>query len=210
MTDKVKELIKSKPYIIPDILLKNYHQLNITEKELIILVYLINSDLTFNPKLIASDLNIDLKKLMEAISKLIEKDILKIDSINTNIKEECFNLDALYNKLTFIVINDEIQEVKSNLFVAFEKEFGRTLSPLDYEIICDWQTEFSDELILAALKEAVFNGVNNLRYIDKIIRDWHKKGINNHQDVLTERKKFQEKKTDKKLFDYDWLNERDN
>lgn len=210
MTDKVKELIKSKPYVIPDILLKNYHKLNITEKELIILIYLINSDLTFNPKLIANDLNIDLKELMEIISKLIEKDILKIDSINTKIKEECFNLDTLYNKLTFIIVNDEIKEVKSNLFVAFEKEFGRTLSPLDYEIICDWQTEFSDELILSALKEAVFNGVNNLRYIDKIIRDWHKKGINNQQDVLNERKKFQEKKTDKKLFDYDWLNERDN
>ena len=57
------------------------------------------------------------------------------------------------------------------------------------------------------LKEAVFNGVNNLRYIDKIIREWSKKGIKTEEDVINDRKKFQTKKSNKELFDYDWLNE---
>ena len=80
---------------------------------------------------------------------------------------------------------------------------------MDYEIIASWQKEFNDELILAALKEAVFNGVTNLRYIDKIIRDWHKNGIKTEKDILNHKKKYQEKKSNKKLFDYDWLNEQD-
>ena len=210
MINKVNDLIKSKPYMVPSILLNNYKKMNLTDIELIILIYLINTDSTFNPKLMALNLGLSLKDLMDNITKLIEKDIIKIDIINNKLKEEHINLDSLYNKLSFIVVNDEIKEEKNNLFVAFEKEFGRTLSPLDYEIISDWQTEFTEELILLALKEAVFNGVNNLRYVDKIIRDWNKKGIKTEQDILNEKKKFQEKKSSKQLFDYDWLNERDN
>ena len=81
---------------------------------------------------------------------------------------------------------------------------------MDYEIISDWQKDFDDKLILLALKEAVFNNVTNLRYIDKIIRDWSKKGIKTEEDIINDRKKFESKKSNKKLFDYDWLNERDN
>ena len=80
---------------------------------------------------------------------------------------------------------------------------------MDYEIITDWQKNYNDEIILLALKEAVFNGVNNLRYIDKILIDWNKKGIKNEQDIVNDRKSFQSKKQNKKLFDYDWLNEQD-
>ena len=59
-----------------------------------------------------------------------------------------------------------------------------------------------------ALKEAVFNGVSNLRYIDKILYEWKKKGLNSKEDVENNRLQFQQKKVEKKeLFDYDWLNE---
>jgi len=213
MLDKVTNLIEQKPYFVPALLLNNYRKLNITDSELIVLIYLVNNSSVFNPKQIAITIDIEYKELMGIITSLMEKDIIKIDVINNKIKEEHINLNSLYNKLSFIIINDEIKEERKNLFVAFEKEFGRTLSPLDYEIISDWQTEFTDELILLALKEAVFNGVTNLRYVDRIIREWHKKGIKNEQDVINNKKKFQANKTkkiDTPLFDYDWLNERNN
>ena len=145
---------------------------------------------------------------MSLITSLTDKGIIKIDVINKKVREEIFNLDELYNKLAFLIINGK-ETKSSNIFDVFEKEFGRTLSPMDYEIISDWQKDFDDNLILLALKEAVFNNVNNLRYIDKIIRDWSKKGIKTEQDVINDRKKFESKKSNKKLFDYDWLNERD-
>lgn len=210
MLGKVVELIKSEPFYIPNILLKNYRKLNITDSEIVVLIYLLNSDSSFNPKQIAKDLNFELNETMELINSLVEKGLIKIDIINKKVREEVINLDELYKKLSFLIINGEEEEVKNNIYDKFEKEFGRTLSPMDYEIISTWQKDFNDELILLALKEAVFNGVNNLRYIDKIIHDWHKKGIKTEQDVINERKNYKNKKSNKKLFDYDWLNERDN
>ncbi len=209
MLGKVIDLIRNEPFYIPNILLKNYRKLNITDSELIVLVYLINTDISFNPKQIAKDLNFDLSEIMNIITSLTEKGILKIDIINKKVREEVINLEELYKKLGFIVVNDEIKENSNNIFDIFEKEFGRTLSPIDYEIITDWQKNYNDEIILLALKEAVFNGVNNLRYIDKILIDWNKKGIKNEQDIINDRKSFQSKKQNKKLFDYDWLNEQD-
>ena len=208
MLDKVIKLLKTKPFYIPEILIKNYRKLNISDSELILLIYLINTTDVFNPKQIAKDLNFKLNEVMEIFNSLIEKNIIKIDIINKSVREEIINLDELYNKLAFVIVNDKTKE-SSNLFDVFEKEFGRTLSPMDYEIITDWQKDFDDKLILLALKEAVFNNVTNLRYIDKIIRDWSKKGIKTEQDVINDRKKFESKKSNKKLFDYDWLNERD-
>lgn len=208
MLDKVIKLLKTKPFYIPEILIKNYRKLNISDSELILLIYLINTTDVFNPKQIAKDLNFKLNDVMEMFNSLIEKNIIKIDIINKSVREEIINLDELYNKLAFIIANDKTKE-SSNLFDIFEKEFGRTLSPMDYEIITDWQKDFDDKLILLALKEAVFNNVTNLRYIDKIIRDWSKKGIKSKEDIIKDKKIYESKKSNKKLFDYDWLNERD-
>ncbi len=210
MLEKFVEILKKEPFYVPNILLKNYRKLDITDSELIVLIYLLNSDSCFNPKQIVKDLNFKLDEVMNIINSLVEKNVLKIDVVNKKIREEIINLDELYKKLAFIIINNETKNQTTNIFDAFEKEFGRTLSPMDYQIISEWQKDFSDELILLALKEAVFNGVNNLRYIDKIIHDWHKKGIKTEQDIINDRQKFQNKKANKELFDYDWLNERDN
>lgn len=193
MLDKVIKLLKTKPFYIPEILIKNYRKLNISDSELILLIYLINTTDVFNPKQIAKDLNFKLNDVMEMFNSLIEKNIIKIDIINKSVREEIINLDELYNKLAFIIANDKTKE-SSNLFDIFEKEFGRTLSPMDYEIITDWQKDFDDKLILLALKEAVFNNVTNLRYIDKIIRDWSKKGIKSKEDIIKDKKIYESKK----------------
>jgi len=210
MLEKVVNLMKYQTFNVPFMLLQNYRNLNITDSELILLIYLINCKECFNPKQISKDLGFDLNELMELVNSLTEKGFIKIELVNKRVREEIINLDELYNKLGFIIINDEQEETDSSIFTVFEKEFGRTLSPLDYEIIKDWLTEFDEQLILLALKEAVFNGVNNLRYIDKIIREWNKKGIKTEEDVINDRKKFQTKKSNKELFDYDWLNEGNN
>ena len=79
---------------------------------------------------------------------------------------------------------------------------------MEYEIINSWKDNgYTDELITLALKEATYNGVSSLRYIDKIIYEWGKKGIKTKEDVEKNRKQFKsESKEKKELFDYDWLN----
>ena len=53
---------------------------------------------------------------------------------------------------------------------VFQDEFHRILTPMEKEIINDWAKEYSEETIIGALKDAVFNGVSNLRYINKILK----------------------------------------
>ncbi|MEI3499802.1 MAG: DnaD domain protein [Bacilli bacterium] len=80
---------------------------------------------------------------------------------------------------------------------------------MEYEIINGWlDVPFKEELIISALKEATYNGVSNLRYIDKILYEWKKKGINSKEDIEKNRNDFQNRKVESKpLFDYDWLND---
>ena len=120
---------------------------------------------------------------------------------------EIINMDSLYEKLAFSLTEVE-DKTDTNLYSTFETEFGRTLSPMEYEIINSWKdSNHPDDLIILALKEATYNGVSNLRYIDKIIYEWDKKGIRTKEDVEKNRKQFKsESNTKKELFDYDWLN----
>lgn len=211
MMEKIEHLLKDGCYTVPKLLINNLKLLNITEKQAILLIYLLNDDNIFNPKKISQSLNWNLNEVLEEINELSNKGILNIEMVKrNNIHEEYINVDSLYSKLAFLIVNDnEKEEDNSNLFDSFEKEFGRTLSPMEYEIINSWKdSDMSDELIYCALKEAIFNGVTNLRYIDKILFEWKKKGYNSKDDVERERNSFKKKeRPNKEVFEYDWLNE---
>ena len=212
MMEKVINLLKDNNLFIPKTLFLRHNALNITVEELMILIYLLNEhNLVYNPKKISSDLNIDMSDVLERVNNLVSKDIAMIEVKKIgNIHEEYISLDNLYKKIAFLIVNDEETiETSTNIFDSFEREFGRTLSPIEYQLINAWKdNNFSDELILLALKEAIFNGVSNLRYIDRILFEWKKKGLKNKNDIEKERSSFQNKKTEKKeLFNYDWLND---
>lgn len=217
MMEKVINLIKNGNISLPKLLLLNYKDLKLTEQELILVIYLLNESDIFNPKKISDDLKLELPIVLELISSLEDKGILEISvrKIN-NVREEFIDFKNLYSKLSFLVINenlvkDEQNKERENLFDCFEKEFARTLSPVEYELINGWkEIGYTEELIILALKEAVFNGVTNLRYIDKILYEWKKKGINTKEDVEKNKTNFKNKKVEKKeLIDYDWLNDSD-
>ena len=209
---QIIELLKSINYQVSKELLFNYKKLNITDSEFIVIIYLINqSNNIYNPKQIGNDLKLELNQVLELINSLCEKNVIKIEmkKIN-NIRSEIINLDSLYEKIAFSLTEvDEKNE--SNLYSVFETEFGRTLSPMEFEIINGWvDNGYSEELIKLALKEATYNGVSNLRYIDKIIYEWGKKGIKTKEDVENNRKQFKNNNNNKELFDYDWLNDSGN
>ncbi len=211
MLDKVIELLKESNIQVPRILFTSYKDMKLTDQELIMICYLLNTNLVLNPKQISLDLKIELPEVFELISSLEGKDILKIETYqNKNIREEALNFDGLYNKLAFLIVNEKKEvEESTNVFDLFEKEFGRTLSPMEYEIINGWkEVNFKEELIIAALKEAIYNGVSNLRYIDKILYEWKKKGIQTKEDVERNKLEFkQAKEVKSELYDYDWLND---
>ena len=207
--DKVVNLLKDKDFTIPKLLLKNYKKLNISESELIILIFLINNS-EYNPKEIASIMDIKLPLLLEMISQLESKGILKIELKNINgINTEVCNLDNLYEKLSLLVIKKEEAKDNKSIYDVFETELGRTLSPIEYELVGEWLNDNTEEILKLALREATYNGVSNFRYIDRIIHEWKKKGIKTRDDVIRNNEEFRKNKSLKKqeLFDYDWLNE---
>ena len=212
MKEKIRDLIINGTYSIPKLLLSNYKDLKISESELIILIYLLNEkDIEFNPAKIGKDLNIDITNIMMNIDSLIKNSIITIKSEKMDgIRKDIINLDNLYDKLLYLVITDEKKETnekETDIYTTFETEFGRTLAPMEYEIISSWiDTGYSKELITSALKEAVFNGVFKLNYIDKILFEWNKKGIKTPHDIEKDKTSYKTKKEEKKeLYDYNWL-----
>ncbi len=207
MMEKVVNIIKEKDFVVPKLLMKYYKDFNITSDEFILIIYLINNNEDFNPKKISTELNLDINETMKLINSLNSKGLISLDveKVN-NVRSEYVNIEKIYKKLVFKIIDDEEKKDNKNIFDIFEKEFGRTLSPMEYEIINSWTDNFEEETILLALKEAVYNGVNNLRYIDKILYEWGKKGIKTEQDIIKNKKNFVSKKDTKETFDYDWLN----
>ncbi|MBP3461777.1 MAG: DnaD domain protein [Bacilli bacterium] len=211
MMDKFINILKDGTISIPKILLLKYKELKLKEKDLVVLIYIINEKKeTFNPEKIGRDLNLKIPEVLEIIENLNNADLISIVTRKSNnVIEEIIDMSSLYKKLAYLVINEEKKEKeKSNIYDNFEKEFGRTLSPIEYELISGWLDNYNEEIIKCALKEAVWNGVSNLRYIDKILYEWKKKGINSKDDVEKDRKQFKKNNTKKtEMFDYDWLND---
>jgi len=211
MNSKVMSYLKINIYYtVPQYLFKNYLKLGLNEKQLIFVIYLLNqSDLIlFNNVMIAEDLNIDKKEVLVLVSELCDVGLLEIKIIkNSNgVSEEYLCIDGFYNRVINLLA-DEPETNESNIFELFEKEFGKTLSPMEYEIINGWiDSKISEEVIVLALKEAVYNGVYNLRYIDKILYEWQKKGIKRATDVKLNKKQFSQENIED--FDYDWLNDK--
>lgn len=212
MTEKIKNIISSKDIIIPKLLFDNYKKIGLSSDELIFIIYIINNNDIFNPKQISNNLSIPLNEVMNIMEELSSKGIIKLELRKIgNLRNEYINIDGLYSKLTFYILNEEKEKKKTSIYDIFEKEFARTISPMEYEIINAWlENGTTEEIIILALKEATYNGVSNLRYIDKIISEWSKKGIKTKDDVEKSRKNFKQKKETKinnEIFDYDWLNE---
>ena len=192
---KLIDIFKCGNLVIPLFLLQHYKDFKLKMDEFIFLMYLYNKgDRTlFDPEKIGNDLNIGLEQTMNYISTLTDQHFIRVEVLKNDkgLMEEVILLEEFYHKLSLITM-DEINKTEvtdSNIFEIVEKEFGRTLSPIEYEIIKAWlDNGMNEDLIKEAIKEATFNGVSNLRYIDKILYEWGKNGIKTVEDVERNRK----------------------
>lgn len=212
MDNKILNLLQDRPIVIPRILFNNYRMLNILEEELIVIMLIISlgNKIEYNPDIFVQELNMEKHKVMEIINNLISKNLLSLEMVkNGRITSEYISLSLLYDKLLNIVIdNGNDKEIDGSIFSVFENELGRLLSPMEIEQIKEWVNTYrNEELIKIALKEAVINGVNNLRYIDTILNEWNKKGYKNKEDIVKDRSNYRNKKSNIDAFDMDWLND---
>ncbi len=209
----------SKKLIISDYLIRVAINKNLSLNEFLVLAYYDNSfDKIFEIELLASSLGLPLNEAMNAFNAVMVKGLVSLESIKDieSRYNEVVNLDGFYS----MVLDDNYKEVQKNVesdvFRSFESELGRTMSPMELEKINDWLDRgISEELILGALKEAIYNGVTHFRYIDKIIDTWAKKGfktmdevnsyLKNRRDEYNREKEISKK--EQEISDYDWLDE---
>ncbi len=205
-------LNKNKRLIIESNIIKECLNQNLTLKEFLLLSYFDNAfDLSFDLKLIMDVLQMKEEDVLESYSNLLSKKLLRVETIKNEDGRiyEKVSLEPFYQ---LIILNerrkDKVKE-KEDIYTKFENEFGRTLSATDYERINDWidNKGYSEELILAALKEAMDKGVTTLRYIDKILFDWSKKGFKKVEDINEDRAKEDIPSFETEVMNFDWLNE---
>ena len=221
--EKLIDILKNGNIVIPLYLFKNYKKLTKDMNSFIFLMYLYNigDKFLFDPSKFSEDLNISLEDVLSYIDKLTDQGLIRIEVLKNDkdIMEEVVNLEGFYNKVSLITI-DNINEkdndiIKSSIFDVLESEFGRSLTPMEYEISKAWLNDgLSEELIKEAIKEAVFNHVINLKYIDKILYEWKKNNIKTLKDVEDNRKKRSSKKDegsniDLDMVDWNWFDDED-
>lgn len=212
--NEIESILKEKPIVLPRYLFKYYIRLGITPEELIILIFVIDKGykIIYNPLLLSEELGMDNFRVMELLSSLNDKKIISITVEKNNDKsEEYISLELLYKKIVNLLMDkgEEKNLDNSDIYSIFEKEFGRTISSMECQIIKSWIDDgFSFELIMEGLKEAVYNNATSFRYIEKILYDWRKKGYKNKKDVIEAKNKYRESKKEvKDVFYYDWLND---
>ena len=208
----IYNIIKNKDYIIRPFLFKIIKENNLDINETLLLIYLTNQE---HPELDLNLINqitsLDRNEIMASFSSLTVKGLIStnISKDGDRVSEE-ISLDGIYKIAASNINKKVIKSAEKNIFELFEAEFGRPLSPMEYEFINAWiNSGMNEDLIKEALKEATYNGVSNLRYIDKIIYVWTKKGYKTVEDVINNRFKREEKEDNKDnfFFEYNWLDE---
>lgn len=204
-----KDFMKEKNLVVPSYVLEVVNKLKLDIKEFLLLIYFWNFyDNSFDVEVISKVIKLNENDILGAFNSLMGKKLITLDSIkDTNGKiNEIINLDNLYMMLDQSIHEVKKEQEKIDIYTTFETEFGRPISSMEYEIIRAWlEKGFSEELILGALKEAVYNGVNNLRYIDKILYEWQRKGYKSMSEVSNRNNNSSTEA--KELFDYNWLDD---
>ena len=149
-----------------------------------------------SPNRIAESIGKSVTEVNRSMSNLTEKGLLQYKTIVLN-----GEIEAVFDALPALERLDEIVESHStvvqpisqnnlkDLVETFQRELGRLLTPFEIEdltkTIQDDKT--SPELVTAALREAVFNGKANWKYIQAILRNWRREGITTVSQVEAKR-----------------------
>lgn len=211
-----------------------YKMIDVKDEEAIILLHLIAYGEAGNhfptPQNLVDKTYFDENKVVGILQRLLQKGFVQIEQQidEQGVRNEYYDFQCLWNLLLDYAEHEqnkeEDQHVKveeGNIYKLFEQEFGRLLSPMEYETIGMWfdQDQHSPSLIRLALKEAVLAQKLSLRYIDRILFEWKKKNIKTVEAAEKESSNFRQQipvpKQDEQISSstkvsfYNWLEERE-
>ena len=125
---KLIDIFKQGHIVIPLFMLQHYKELKLEIGEFLFLMYLYNlgNKFIFDPSKFASDLNLDIKDVMNYIGTLSDKHFLRVEVMKNDkgLMEEMVLMDDFYSKLSLITM-DEVNNVSSadnsNIYEIIEK-----------------------------------------------------------------------------------------
>lgn len=151
------------------------------------------------PSQVAEASGLDLVQVNQSISNLTSQGLLTYKEIELN-----GEVDAIFDARVALEVLDSLlapsqsssaqTESGTNpikdLVETFNQERGSLATPTEVEELTKMVEVdgLSPDLIKAALREAIFNGVFNLRYIQAILRNWKSEGITSPIQVEAKRR----------------------
>lgn len=186
--------------VLPTELLFHFHEIFDNSDDFLVWQFFYLQNTTsleeISPIQIAESIGKSVAEVNRSMSNLTEKGLLQYKTIALN-----GEIEAVFDALPALERLDEIvenhssvaqavsQNVLKDLVETFQQELGRLLTPFEIEdltkTIQDDKT--SPELVTAALREAVFNGKANWKYIQAILRNWRREGITTVAQVEAKR-----------------------
>ncbi len=205
--------MQSRIVALPNILLRSYKQIGISSLEAMLVIHIISfaeteENLFPTPEELADRMGISTQEVLTMLSRLLKEGMLEIvdytDEV-TNLQAECYKWDGIYLKTAVWAAGQKRSQkqveqrnkprpkhIETGLFAIFEQEFGRLLSPMECETVNAWldQDHYTEEVILLALKEAVFAGKLSMRYIDRILMEWSRHRITTAEEAKAHLQRF--------------------
>ena len=211
MNEVVFNTLKGKDFVVKNFLIKVATELKLSLNETLLLIYFLNQEEpTLNIQNITSNIYLSEEEIMASFTRLMSINLISVEVIKMRdgTRSEIISLDNIFKHVTSEITKSHQESQKENLFDVFESEYGRPLTPMEFELINDWLNQGIDEsLIIAALKESTYNGVKSLRYITKILLSWQEKGYKTKEDINKSQKAENSDSLLTDLFDYNWLDD---
>jgi DNA replication protein len=197
---------------VPLLLIQAYSLLKLSDLEAMLIIQLIAFTSQEGKEFptveeIQARLSSSQEQVIKALQKLLKDQWIaieeRIDPIS-GIQYERYDLDGVLIKLSeyisdemrkqnLIKKKDEPKEGK-DIFSIIEREFARPLTPMELEMVTNWldKDQFKEDLILAALKEAVFAGKVHFNYLDRILLEWSRNRVFTVEQAKEHSQKFRQ------------------
>ncbi|EKS18586.1 DnaD domain-containing protein [Streptococcus sp. F0441] len=195
------DAFKSGNLVLPSALLLHFKELFPSSEDFLVwqFFYLQNTTALgdVSPSQIAEIIGKEVADVNQSISNLTENGLLQYRTIELNGEIELIfdaslafeRLDSLLDSQTPVATAPNPQNQLKDLVETFQQELGRLLTPFEIEDLSKTVKEdgIRADLIKEALREAVFNGKPNWKYIQAILRNWRHEGIQSVAQVEAKR-----------------------
>lgn len=186
---------------IPKLLFDYYARIGLKEDEMMLLLHIhrfIEDNHPFpTPAELAERMSISESRCSELLRDLIKRNYLMMQENQEDeaLMYETYSLHPLYERILYVMWEEREEKAvnkEGELYEMFEQEFSRPLSPMECETIKVWMDQdlYDPELIEMALRESVLSGKLNLRYMDRILHEWKKNGVQTTEDAKSYSEKF--------------------